>query len=234
MRRISIAALLVFLSTAFLSTPVWAQVEHPDLQSGKTVVKNVVILPPNVRIVKNGVKAVEEMTQESRALELALAPLIAGGLNSRHCDVNDKVFSNDALEKDSDLKYAVADLQKKFDEMLPQLERKPKDIRKGRFTLGDDVAKLNPGGTADALVFARGHGQIVTGGKAFLTAMAHTYTGSFANYEIAVVDARTGNILYFGTVLTPTESITKDRTSPRLNSSPGYISYAVFCLTNQN
>ena len=210
MRRISIAALLVFLSTAFLSTSLWAQFEHPDLKSGKAVVKNVVILPPNVRIVKNGVKAVEEMTAESRALELALAPLIVGGLNSRHCDVNDKAFSNDALEKDADLKYAVADLQKKFDEMLPQLERKPKDIRKGRFTLGDDVAKLNPGGTADALVFARGHGQIVTGGKAFLTAMAHTYTGSFANYEIAVVDARSGNILYFGTVLTPTESITNN------------------------
>ena len=210
MRRISIAALLVFLSTAFLSTSVWAQFEHPDLKSGKAVVKNVVILPPNVRIVKNGVKAVEEMTAESRALELALEPLIAGGLNSRHCDVNDKAFSNDALEKDSDLKYAVADLQKKFDEMLPQLERKPKDIRKGRFTLGDDVAKLNPGGTADALVFVRGHGQIVTGGKAFLTAMAHTYTGSFAVYQIAVVDARTGAVLYFGAVLTPTESITNN------------------------
>jgi hypothetical protein len=210
MRRISIAALLVFLSTAFLSTSVWAQFEHPDLKSGKAVVKNVVILPPNVRIVKNGVKAVEEMTQDSRALELALAPLIAGGLNSRHCDVNDKAFSNEALEKDSDLKYAVADLQKKFDEMLPQLERKPKDIRKGRFTLGDDVAKLNPGGTADALVFVRGHGQIVTGGKAFLTAMAHTYTGSFAVYHIAVVDARSGAVLYFGAVLTPTESITNN------------------------
>ena len=71
MRRISITALLVFLSTAFLSTSVWAQFEHPDLKSGKAVVKNVVILPPNVKIVKNGVKAVEEMTEESRMLELA-------------------------------------------------------------------------------------------------------------------------------------------------------------------
>jgi hypothetical protein len=210
MRRISIAVLLAFLSTAFLSTPVWAQFEHPDLKSGKAVVKNVVILPPNVKIVKNGVKAVEEMTEESRALEVAVSPLIVGGLNSRHCEVNDKAFSGEALEKDADLKYAVADLQKKFDEMLPQLERKPKDIRKGRFTLGDDVAKLNPGGTADALVFVRGHGQVVTGGKAFLTAMARTYTGSFAIYQIAVVDARTGAILYFGAVNTPTESITKN------------------------
>lgn len=44
MRRISIAFLL-----AFLSTSVWGQFEHPDLKSGKAVVKNVVILPPNVK-----------------------------------------------------------------------------------------------------------------------------------------------------------------------------------------
>lgn len=193
MRRISIAFLL-----AFLSTSVWAQFEHPDLKSGKAVVKNVVILPPNVKIVKNGVKAVEELTEESRAIENALPPLIIEALNKRHCEANDKAFSGEALEKDSDLKYAVADLQKKFDEMLPQLQRKGKDVRKGRFTMGDDVAKLNPGGTADALVFVRGFGQEVTGGKAFLTAMAHTYAASGAIYYIAVVDAHNGAVLYYG------------------------------------
>jgi hypothetical protein len=193
MRRISIAVLLVFLSTS-----VWAQFEHPDLKSGKAVVKNVVILPPNVKIVKNGVKAVEEMTEESRAIENSLPPLLVEALNKRHCEANDKVFAGEAMEKDSDLKYAVADLQKKFDEMLPQLQKKPKDVRKGRFTLGDDVAKLNPGGTADALLFVRGYGQEVTGGKAFLTAMAHTYTPSGAIYYIAVVDAHNGAVLYYG------------------------------------
>ena len=193
MPRISIAVLLVFLSTA-----AWAQFEHPDLKSGKAVVKNLVIVPPNVKVVKNGVKAVEEMTEMSRDLENALPPLITEALNQKHCEVNDKAFSSDALEKDSDLKYAVADLQKRFDEVLPQMQRKPKDVRKGRFTLGDEVAKLNPGGTADALIFVRGYGQMVTGGKAFLSAMAHTYTYSGIFYHIAVVDAHTGNVLYYG------------------------------------
>lgn len=193
MPRISIAVLLVFLSTA-----AWAQFEHPDLKSGKAVVKNVVIMPPNVKIVKNGVKSVEELMEESRAIEDALPPLIVAALNQKHCDVNDKAFAGEALEKDPDLKYAVADLQKRFDEVLPQLQKKPKDVRKGRFTLGDDVAKLNPGGTADALIFVRGYGQEVTGGKAFLSAMAHTYTYSGAIYYIAVVDAHNGSVLYYG------------------------------------
>jgi hypothetical protein len=193
MPRIAIGVLLVFLSTA-----AWAQFEHPDLKSGKAVVKNVVIVPPNVKFVKSGVKSVEEMTEVSRDLENALPPLISEALIKKHCDVNDKVFAGEALEKDPDLKYAVADLQKRFDEVLPQLQKKPKDVRKGRFTLGEDVAKLNPGGTAAALIFVRGFGQTVTGGKAFLSAMAHTYTYSGIFYHIAVVDAHTGNVLYYG------------------------------------
>jgi hypothetical protein len=193
MRRISIAFLLVFLSTAG-----WTQFEHPDLKSGKAVVKNLVIVPPNVKIVKSGVKSVEEMVDESRAIENALPPLITEALNKKNCQADDKVFAGDALEKDQDLKYAVADLQKRFDEILPQLQKKPKDVRKGRFTMGDEVAKVNPGGTADALVFVRGFGQVVTGGKAFLGAMAHTYTPSGAIYYIAIVDAHNGNVLYYG------------------------------------
>ncbi|HKR97079.1 MAG TPA: DUF4136 domain-containing protein [Candidatus Angelobacter sp.] len=193
MRRISITVLLVFLSTA-----VWAQFEHPDLKSGKTAVKSLVIVPPNVKIVKNGVKSVEEMVDESRAIENALPPLISEALNKRHCEVNDKAFAGEALEKDEELKYAVADLQKRFDEILPQLQKKPKDVRKGRFTMGDEVAKVNPGGAVDALVFVRGYGQVVSGGKAFLSAMAHTYNYSGAIYYIAVVDAHNGNVLYYG------------------------------------
>jgi len=193
MRRIATIILL-----AFLAMPAWSQFEHPDLKSGKAVVKTLVILPPNVRFVKNGVKSVEEMPEVSRDLENALPPLITEALNQKHYEVNDKAFSSDALEKDSDLKYAVADLQKRFDEVLPQMQRKPKDVRKGRFTLGDEVAKLNPGGTADAMIFVRGFGQTVTGGKSFLSAMAHNYTYSGMFYHIAVVDAHTGNVLYYG------------------------------------
>jgi hypothetical protein len=193
MPRISITFLLVILSTA-----AWAQFEHPDLKSGKAVVKNVVIVPPNVKFVKSGVKSVEEMTEVSRDLENALPPMISEALIKKHCDVNDKAFAGEALEKDPDLKYAVADLQKRFDEVLPQLQKKPKDVRKGRFTLGEDVAKLNPGGTADALIFVRGFGQTVTGGKAFLSAMAHTPIPSGLIYYIAVVDAHRGNVLYYG------------------------------------
>jgi len=182
----------------FLSTGVWAQFEHPDLKSGKAVVRTAVILPPNVNIVKSGVKANEALIEESHQIENALAPLITSVLQERQCTVNDKTFASDALEQDSDLKYAVADLQKRFDELFPQMQKKPKDVRKGRFTLGDEVARLNPRGAIDALVFVRGSGQVNTGGKVFLSALAGVSAYSGTIYYITVVDARNGAVLYYG------------------------------------
>ena len=197
MQKNLIAVILVL----FLTSAAWAQFEHPDLKSGKTVLKNALIVPPNVRIVKSGVKSNEEMIEESRQIENALSPVIADVLQERQCAVNNQVLTTDALEKDTELKYAVADLQKRFDEIFSQLQRKPKDIRKGRFTMGDEVAKLNPGGTADALVFVRGFGSISTGGKLFLSAMAGAAAYSGTVYHIVVVDARTGTVLYYGVAL---------------------------------
>jgi len=192
-RKITTAILILFLSIG-----AWAQFEHPDLKSGKSVIKSAIILPPDVKIIKSSVKANEEMIEESRQIENALPPLISSVLLERQCTVNDKTFASDVLEKDPDLKYAVADLQKRFDEVFPQLQRKPKDVRKGRFTLGDEVAKLNPGGTIDALVFVRGFGQVSTGGKVLLSALARTAAYSATIYYITVVDARNGVVLYYG------------------------------------
>jgi hypothetical protein len=198
MPRKPIAAILVFFLMFFLTPAIWAQFEHPDLKSGKAAVKNAVIVPPNVRIMKSGVKSNEELIEESRQIENALPSLIAEVLQQRQCTVNDKALATDALEKDAELKYAVADLQKRFDEVFPQMQRKPKDVRKGRFTMGDEVAKLNPGGAADALVFVRGFGSVSTGGKVFLSALAGAAAYSGTVYHIVVVDARNGAVLYYG------------------------------------
>jgi len=198
----SIAAAVFFFCTA-----AWAQFEHPDLKSRKIVVKTAVILPPDVKILKSGVKGSEELVEEERKIEGTLPPIIGSVMEERHCSADGKAFDSAALEKDQELKYAVADLQKRFDELFPQLTRKPKDVRKGRFTLGDEVAKLNPGGATDALVFVRGFGQSNTGGKVFLAALAGVSVFSGAVFHVVVVDARTGVVLYYGVSVQPQDPI---------------------------
>ena len=62
-------------------------------------------------------------------------------------------------EADTQQKYTVADLQARYDALLPKIAKKRKDVKKGRFSLGDEVLNLNLDKSADAIVFIRGRGR---------------------------------------------------------------------------
>lgn len=196
MSRILITS--VFFLFANASLP--AQIAHPDLTSGKIKIKNVAILPPAIRIVKSGVKGNEEMVEESRNAENALVPLIANALRKQGCTVDDKQFSNERPQNDEESKYALADTQRRFDEVYAQINKNKKDIKKGRFTLGEDISKVNPGGAMDALIFVRGSGTMITTGKAVTASLAGNRQLGNLYYDITVVDAHSGAVLYFSHV----------------------------------
>lgn len=154
---------LVFLVCAAHSA--LAQFEHPDLKSGKKQVSSIVVMPVQAEITKVGMKGPEPMEAESRQVEKSLAPILSEVLRKLGCTVQDTAFTSDAFEKDVELRYTVNDLQKQFDAVLGQMTKKSKDVRKGRFTIGDSVAKLPSGADSDALLFVRATGQVLTGGK---------------------------------------------------------------------
>lgn len=176
-----------------------AQYEHPDLKAGKAKLQSVLILAPQVSLEKSGFKSTDAMMEEAQKIEDALPAVVGGVLKEHGCNVASNPFTREALNNDTDLKYNLADLQKQFDTLDVQLEKKPKDVRKGRFTMGDAVNKVNPGGTADVLVFTRGIGQITTTGKKLFSAIAGVGGGaSFLYLKIGVIDARAGTVLYYG------------------------------------
>ena len=106
--------------------------------------------------------------------------------------------TDDASTGDDNIKYTLADLQTQFDTLNRQLERKQKDVRKARFTLGDAVGKLNPGGDTDALLFTRIFDRELTGGKMAMTIIMMGGAAPVFLVKIAVVDAHTGTVLYSG------------------------------------
>src|SRR5437879_13845635 len=98
-------------------------------------------------------------------------------------------------------KYTVADTQTKFDELLPKVMKKRKDVKKGRFSLGDEVLNLNLDKSADAIVFIRGQGQKLTKGKTAFTLLVGGLP-AYLQLTIGVVDAHTGEVLVFTNPLT--------------------------------
>jgi hypothetical protein len=188
----------VLLVIACNTSLAWAQFAHPDLKSGKIVARKVLILPPHASVTKSGMKGNESLIAESEMVEAALPGIIAEAMQAKGCTVLDNLFAPEALEKNQDLKFAVADIQGRFDALHKHVSEKPKDVRNSRFTMGDEVANFNPGAAADALVFARAYGVVNTGGKKVLGAIAGVNEADYIVVDIAIVDSQSGAVLYYG------------------------------------
>jgi len=196
-QHIASMGMAIFLMTT-LPAGLHAQFEHPDLRDGKKTVHNVLILPAKAEITKSGMKGNEPLVEESRGVESALASIVGETLTGKGCTVLPDAFTPTTLEKNTDLKYALADLQTRYDNLQEKIGKKPKDVRTGRFTLGDDVVNFTPSASSDALVFVRARGVVETGGKKVFTALTGTgATTNFVVLNISVVDAQTGAVLYF-------------------------------------
>lgn len=175
-----------------------AQYENQDLKSGKKIVKNILILPPEASLLKSGMKGAEPLVDESRMMENGLSSVVGETLTGKGCKILQDSLSADALDHNPDLKYSLSNLQTSYDKLQALLLKKPKDVRTGRFTLGDEVANFSPGAAADALVFVRASGNVKTAGlKTFVVVTGMGYARNRAKVEISVVDAQTGAILYF-------------------------------------
>jgi len=191
--KVSVIAGLILLCSVLAL----GQFANPDLKSRKKQVHSLLFMPAQVKLTKVGMKGADAMTEESRQAELALSPVIVRVLQQLGYKVDQESLAPAVLEKDPDLRYAVDDLQKKFDDELQRMKRKVKDVRKGRFTLGDEVTKLPAGEGVDALLFVRAEGQVLTGGKKALGILVAGPKNDVATMHFGVVDAKTGDVLYF-------------------------------------
>lgn len=187
-------------ATLLLScAPLMAQFVHQEVKSGKRHVQTIAIMPLEVQIIKVGMKGGEPMMEDSLETQKALTPIFANVLEKQGYSVDQQTLSPVAMGKDTALQYSVDDLQKKFDDILKHMKRKPQDVHKGRYTLADDVTKLPTAENTDALLFVRATGRALTSGRR-LFSLAIGAPGGLINtfdMDIALVDARSGDVLYF-------------------------------------
>ena len=195
-KRVASISLLFFLLLGRADTAS-AQELHPKLKGGEKAIRTVLVLPPKVEIVKQGVKGTEGMIKESQEVEEIVLTVVTKVLDEKRIKLANTPFTPQALDANAELKYSLADAQNKYDALLPKLRKKPKDVAKGRFTLGDEVVKVNPDGSADALLFIRAYGVKPTTGKTALGALMLRLNVPFVSLSIGLVDSRTGEVLFF-------------------------------------
>src|SRR5215207_6515574 len=135
-RSIVLMFALVILVTVSGSQSVRAQFLHPKIKSKETTIRRVVVLPAKVNVVRDSMKGPEGMAAESDELSARVETMIAEVLSKQK-----HVTTAASAEGDAQQKYNVADFQTKFDELLPKIMKKRSDVKKGRFSVGDEELK---------------------------------------------------------------------------------------------
>lgn len=208
--KISIRFVFVILCCVFVNfDAVEAQYLHPKVVEKKVAIRSAVILPAKVEIVKESAKGQEMMVAESANISGSVTEAVDQTLQKKKITVAPNPFEPAAM--DETRKYTLADIQTRYDALLPKLVSKSKDIKKARFTLGDEVMLLNVHKDADVLVFIRGQGRMFTKGKtAFSIINIFNFDFPFAQITVGVVDAHSGEVLAFTKPMSAS-SVLKDK-----------------------
>lgn len=185
---------ITMLLVAVTSQSIQAQFLHPKIKSKETTIRRIIILPAKVSIVRDSMKGPEGMAAESDELSLRVEEKIAEVL-SKQKNVATLPRSDNAGSADSQ-KYDFADFQTKFDDLLPTIVKKRSDVKKGRFSMGDEVLNLNLSKSADAIVFIRGEGKKLTSGKTAFQLLVRG-TPAYLRLQIGMVDTRSGEVLLY-------------------------------------
>src|SRR5262245_12442363 len=115
------ASLILSFAIFFAPIPALGQRLHPRLKAGKPGVNRLVILPVEVSMMKDGMKGCEPLEKEAAAAVPFVEKAISQALESKKLTVLDSPFRPETLQNDEKLKYAVADLQRNYKELMPKI-----------------------------------------------------------------------------------------------------------------
>ena len=196
--KISPRLALLFICCLLACRQAEAQYLNPKIAEKKVTLHSAVILPAKVEITKESSKGSEMMVAESEQTSKTVSEAVGQTLQQKKITVLKSPFEGESATTDENHRYLLADIQTRYDALLPKLVNKSKDVKKARFSLGDDVMLLNVDKSADALIFIRGQGRVFTKGKtAFSLLNPFSFDFPIVFITIGIVDARTGEVLVF-------------------------------------
>jgi hypothetical protein len=194
-RTVSLTAFVLFVAVI---SPLAARAQflHPKISKKETTVRNIVIMPAKVDVMRDSMKGPEGMAAESEELSARVEKMVSEVLSKQKHITTLSAPGSSSAEGNSQAKYNIADFQTKFDDLLPKIMKKRSDVKKGRFTMGDEVLNLNLDKSADAIIFIRGQGQKLTSGKKTFQVLVGGMP-AYLKLMIGIIDARNGEVLLY-------------------------------------
>jgi hypothetical protein len=191
----SLVAAVILAPAAVAVTPSWSY-EAAKITKGEFAIHTACMMPATGKLTRIGMKGQEGMAKESQEWSDALENLVEAHLKTANVEMIPALSAGTSSASADEIQQVVLQIAEKYNGVSAQIDRKPKDIGKARFTLGDEVALLPCAAKADVLVFVTAEGQVTTGGK---KAMSLLVGGAvpYASLILTMADAKTGEIVAF-------------------------------------
>jgi hypothetical protein len=196
--KVKLPVLVVFWAcagaSAYAVTPSWS-FEHAKVLNGEIRIKSACMMPSEARLVKEGMKGDEGMTPEAQQWSKNLDNVVQGHFKSAGVEVMMAADAGASGASQDEINQVMLQVRQRYTELSAKLDRKPKDIAKTRYTLGDEVALLPCAAKSDVLVFVEARGQVFTGGRQVFAALTYGNATNQGLLILTMADAKTGEIL---------------------------------------
>lgn len=185
-----------------VASPGWSEITMQIFSNPKSgPIWNVCVTPADTQLRRIGMKGGESLSKESGEWAERLDAAVKHAIVEAGAKVAGDL-SPGRLQRDEEVRQAVVRLRQKYESLAKQLLKKPGGVKKGRYTLGDEIALLPCAGRADAIAFVDGQGVSSTAGRKAFNILVGGVPGMFltqARYDIWVTlaEARGGLVVGF-------------------------------------
>jgi hypothetical protein len=152
-------------------------------------------LPPHAEFIKQQAIMTAELVKEAAALEDAANRSVAAALQEKGYAA--RAVTMQEIESTPGLKEIVRRIDTRYDEEWDKAMRKPREARKGRYSIGDDAVAacslLKVDGIVMSRIVAVGH----SGGAQAMTiilSFGQAYAQSYARISLSVIEGKAGGV----------------------------------------
>lgn len=175
-----------FLATIMfsLSSPIPSAARsaaQQKLRTRKFLVQSACMMPPAARIVQFGFTGAKDSQQQSDIWARALEAFVETHFKTADITTTPAFAPLSSGASEDEIRQVLLQIDDKFSSISKQLDKKPREIEKSAYTLGDQVSMLPCSATSDLLVFVRGSSDMREGSVLMVT----------------MADAKSGEVLAF-------------------------------------
>ena len=187
------AGLLLALGTVSAGA---AEYMTPEFAKAEFRPKTMVLIPPRAEVTKKKVTSTEQMIEEGAVLEDATSLVLKEQLGALGYTI--RVLTIDEVNTDPELQLMVRNFNERYDADLAKVVKKPKDIRKRRFSFGDEARILAARLEAEAIIVGRISASGATGGQKTMAFLLGGSSGHAA-LNLSIVAGDNGDLEGFFT-----------------------------------